>query len=158
VMGAIYKDKLGLEAVEVPYKTASDSLNDMASGAIDYGMFDNIFSAAQERAGRVKILAVSTPERLQANPNIPTMTEQGVPMSLTGWFSAMVPSATPRPIVDQINKMFNQVTATEDAKKFLNNVASDPWITTPDEAQGFLLKEIKDWGDYVRLAKIEPQG
>ena len=69
---------------------------------------------------------MSTPERLQANPDIPTMTEQGVPMSLTGWFSAMVPSATPRPIVDQINKMFNQVTATEDAKKFLNNVASDP--------------------------------
>jgi tripartite-type tricarboxylate transporter receptor subunit TctC len=158
VMGAIYKEHYKLEAIEVVYRTAADSLNDMASGAIDYGMFDNIFSAAQERAGRVKILAVSTPERLQANPNIPTMTEQGVPMSLTGWFSAMVPSATPRPIVDQINKMFNQVTATEDAKKFLNNVASDPWITTPDEAQGFLLKEIKDWGDYVRLAKIEPQG
>jgi tripartite-type tricarboxylate transporter receptor subunit TctC len=158
VMGAIYKERYQLEAVEVVYRTAADSLNDMASGTIDYGMFDNIFAAAQERAGRVRILAVSTPERLQANPNIPTMTEQGIPMSLTGWFSAMVPAATPRPIVDQINKMFNHVTATEDAKKFLNNVASDPWITTPDEAQQFLYKEIKDWADYVRLAKIEPQG
>jgi tripartite-type tricarboxylate transporter receptor subunit TctC len=158
VMGAIYKQHEKLDAVEVVYRTGVDSLNDFASGAVDYGLLDNIFAAAQERAGRLRILAVSTPQRLEANPNIPTMTEQGVPMSLTGWFSAMVPSATPRPIVDQINKMFNQVTVTDDARKFLNNVASDPWITTPDEAQSFLLKEIKDWGDYVRLAKIEPQG
>ncbi len=42
----------------------------------------------------------------------------------------MVPTGTPRPVIDQINKMFNQVTATEDAKKFLNNIASDPWMLT----------------------------
>lgn len=158
VMGAIYKERIKLEPVEVTYRTAADSLNDFSSGAIDYGLFDNIFSAAQERAGRVRILAVSTPDRLQANPGVPTMTEQGVPMSLTGWFAAMVPAATPRPIVEQINKMFNHVTSTDDARKFLNNVASDPWITTPDEAQAFLLKDIAAWGDYVRLARIEPQG
>jgi tripartite-type tricarboxylate transporter receptor subunit TctC len=158
VMGAIYKEHFKLEAVEVVYRTASDSLNDMASGAIDYAMYDNIFSASQERAGRVRILAVSTPERLQANPNIPTMTELGIPMKVMGWFAAMVPSATPRPIVDEINRMFNEVTASEDAKKFLNNIASDPWVSSVDEGQAFLLQQIKDWGDYVRLAKIEPQG
>jgi tripartite-type tricarboxylate transporter receptor subunit TctC len=158
VMGAIYKQHYKLEAVEVVYRTAADSLNDIASGAIDYAMFDNIFSAAQERQGRIRILAVSTKERLQANPNIPTMTELGVPMNVTGWFSAMVPSATPRPIVDEINRMFNQVTATPEAKEFLNSIASDPWVTTPDEAQAYLVQEIKNWGEYVRLANIEPQG
>jgi len=158
VMGALYKEHEKLEVVEVVYRTASDSLNDMASGSLDYGVYDNIFSAAQAREGRLRILAVSTPQRLQSYPEWPTMTEQGVPISLTAFFSAMVPSATPRPVVDQINKMFNQVTATEDAKKFLNSAASDPWLTTPDEAQAALLKEIKDWGDYVRIAKIEPQG
>ena len=158
VMGAIYKEHNKLEAVEVTYRTAADSLNDMASGALDYGMFDNIFAASQERAGRVRILAVSTPTRLQANPNTPTMAEQGTPISLTGWFSAMVPTGTPRPVIDQINKVFNQVTSTDDAKKFLNGIASDPWMLTPDEAQAALLKEIKDWQEYVRIAKIEPQG
>jgi tripartite-type tricarboxylate transporter receptor subunit TctC len=158
VMGAIYKERFNLQAVEVVYRTAADSLNDMASGAIDYAMYDNIFSASQARAGRVRILAVSTAQRLQANPNIPTMTELGIPMSVTGWFAAMVPAATPRPIVEEINRMFNKITASEDAKKFLNNIASDPWITTPDQGQAFFLQEIKDWGDYVKLAKIEPQG
>ena len=147
-----------LQAVKVTYRTASDSLNDLASGAIDYGMYDNIFAAAQARAGRIRMLAISMPQRLQAIPEIPTMTEQGVPMSLTGGFAAMVPSATPKPIIDQIFKMFDQVTRSDDAKKFVNSIASDPWITTQAEAQAFYVKDIQAWGDYVKLAKIEPQG
>ncbi len=158
VMGAIYKEHQKLQAVEVTYRTASDSLNDLASGAIDYGMYDNIFAAAQANAGRIRMLAISMPQRLQAIPDIPTMTEQGVPMSLTGGFAAMVPSATPKPIIDQIFKMFDQVTRSEDAKKFVNSIASDPWITTWEEAQAFYVEDIKAWGDYVKLAKIEPQG
>lgn len=158
VMGAIYKETNKLEAVEVVYRTAADSLNDLKSGAIDYAMYDNIFGASQSREGRVRVLAVSSNERLQANPNLPTMTELGTPMNVVGWFAAMVPTGTPRPIVEQINKMFNEVTASADGKKFLNSVASDPWTTTPDQAQAYLLEQIKDWAGYVKLAKIEPQG
>ena len=69
-----------------------------------------------------------------------------------------MPSATPRPIVDRLNAWFSQVVATEESKKFLNGIASDPWIATPDEAQAYFLQEIKEWGEYVKVAKIEPQG
>ena len=158
VMGALYKEHAKLEAVEVVYRTASDSMNDMQSGTVDYAVIDNIFGAAQEREGRLRILAVSTGERLQANPQTPTMVEQGVPIRMTAFFSVMVPAATPRPLVDQINKWFNQVTGSADAKKFLNSAASDPWLTTPDQAQAELMREIKDWEDYVRIAKLEKQG
>ncbi|MDB5556266.1 MAG: Tripartite-type tricarboxylate transporter, receptor component TctC [Rhizobium sp.] len=158
VMGAIYKELNKLEAVEVVYRSAADSMNDLKSGILDYALYDNIFGASQSREGRVRILAVSSNERLQANPDIATMTELGTPMNVTGWFSAMVPSATPRPIVEQINKLFNQVTATPEAKQFLNSVASDPWVITPDEARDFFHRDIRDWVDYVRIAKIEPQG
>ena len=158
VMAALYSEHEKLKAVEVTYRTATDSLNDMASGAIDYGIFDNIFSAAQARAGRVRMLAISMPERLQAFPDLPTMQEQGVPISLTGGFAAMVPSATPQPVVDRIFAMFEQVNKTDDAKKFLNSIASDPWITTQKEAQAFFVKEVAAWADYVRIAKIEQQG
>ena len=157
-MGAIYKQKAELQAVEVNYRTAADSLNDLQSGAIDYALVDNVFGAAQAREGRLRILAVSTAQRLMANPDFPTMTELGYPMNLMGWFAAMVPSATPRPVVDQLGKWFSQVVATDETKVFLNRVASDPFISTPDEAQALFLQQIKDWGDYVRLANIEPQG
>ncbi|HWM47100.1 MAG TPA: tripartite tricarboxylate transporter substrate binding protein [Xanthobacteraceae bacterium] len=158
VMGAIYKHVTKVEAVEVSYRTSGDTINDMQSGALDYAFQDPIFSTSQARAGRMRILAVSTGERTHANPEIPTMKESGIPMDLLGWFAAMVPMGTPRPVVDQINKWFNQVNSTEEAKKFLNNSGGDPWISTPDEGQARLLKDIKDWGEYVRAAKIEPQG
>ena len=107
----------------------------------------------------MRILAVSTPQRLQANPNIPTMTEQGIPMSLTGWFAAMVPSATPRPIVEQINKMFNHVTATEDAQKVPQQCRERSLGLNTGRGAGLPdARRSSAWGDYVRIAKIEPQG
>jgi tripartite-type tricarboxylate transporter receptor subunit TctC len=157
-MGAIYKQQAGLQAVEVGYRTAADSLNDFQSGTVDYALFDNVFATSQAREGRLRILAVSTAQRLMANPDFPTMTELGYPMNLMGWFAAMVPSATPRPIVDRLGVWFSQVVKTDETKAFLNRIASDPFVSTPDEAQALFLQQIKDWGEYVRLAKIEPQG
>ena len=158
VMGELYKQKTGVKAVEVIFRVGADSLNDLLSGAIDYGMYDPVFSMSQARGGRIRMLAVSTAQRMSAVPDLPTMTESGIPMDLMGWFSAMVPAGTPKPIVDQINAWFKQVIATEEAKTFLNSFGGDPWVATPEEAQARLLKDTKDWGEYVRVAKIEPQG
>ena len=158
IMGEIYKGVTGIKAVEVNYKTAPDSLNEMLSGKVDYGMHDPVFSLAQQREGRLRILAVSTATRLQANPDMPTMTESGVPMDLTGWWAPMLPAGTPKPILDQVNQWFTEMVKTEETKTFLNGFGGDPFINTPEAAQALFLKAIKDWGDYVRLAKIVPQG
>ena len=132
VMGELYKRAAGVTAVEVPYRTANDSLNDFASGVIDYGMMDPVFALSQARAGRLRMLAVSTAQRMQAVPDLPTMAEAGVSgVELLTWFAAMVPSATPRPIIDKLNKWFNEVLATEETKTFLNSFGGDPFIATP---------------------------
>jgi len=158
VMGELYKQATGVKAVEVPYRTANDSLNDFASGRLDYGMMDPVFALSQARAGRLRMLAVSTPQRMQAVPELPTMAEAGVPgVELLTWFAAMVPSATPRPIVDKLNKWFNEVLATEETRQFLNSFGGDPFITTPDQAQALFRQGVKDWERYVRAANIEPQ-
>lgn len=159
VMGEMYKVISGVKALEVNYKNAVDSLNDMTTDVVDYGMHDPVFSLAQAREGRLRILAVSTGKRLDANPQLPTMDEAGVKgMDITGWWSAQVPAATPRPVVDQLAKWFNQVTASEETRKFLNSFGGDPLIETPEQAQARLVKDVAAWKEYVRVAKIEPQG
>jgi len=159
VMGELFKIATGTKAVDVPYRTANDSLNDFASGVIDYGMKDPVFALVQAREGRLRMLAVSTAKRMQAVPDLPTLTESGVPgVELFGWFAAMVPSATPRPIVDQLNKWFNEIEATDETRQYLNKFGGDPWITTPEEGQAQLMKDQKAWEGYVKAAKIEPQG
>jgi tripartite-type tricarboxylate transporter receptor subunit TctC len=159
VMGELYKIATGIKAVEVPYRTANDSLNDFASGVVDFGMSDPVFALVQAREGRLRNLAVSTPQRMGAVPDLPTMTESGVKgVELFGWFAAMVPSATPKPIVTQLNKWFNEIEATAETKAYLNKFGGDPWITTPEEGQAQLAKDQKAWEGYLKAAKIEPQG
>jgi tripartite-type tricarboxylate transporter receptor subunit TctC len=158
VLGALYKKEAGLAALEVPYKTAADFFNDLASGNLDFILIDNVGAMAAAKAGRIKILGIGSDTRMKSTPELPTLTEQGYPLDVRSWWAALVPSATPRPIVDQINVWFKQVLETEEAKTFLGSVASDPWISTPEEGQAYLLKDIARWGEYVKLANIEQQG
>jgi len=158
IMGEIYKQATGIKAIEVIYKTAPDSLNELTSGKLDYGMHDPVFSLAQHREGRLRILAVSTGKRLDASPDLPTMTESGVAMDLTGWWAAMVPAGTPKPVIDKIHGWFVQIVLSDETKKFLNTFGGDPFINTPEKAQEMFETAIKEWGEYIRMAKIEPMG
>jgi tripartite-type tricarboxylate transporter receptor subunit TctC len=158
VMGEIYNATAGLQAVEINYKTGPDSLNELLSGKTDYGMMDPVFALAQHREGRLRILAVSSGKRLEANPDLPTMTESGVPMDLTGWWAAMLPTGTPKPVVTKVNQWFTQIVKTDETKKFLNSFGGDPFINSPEAGQALFEKAIKDWGEFVRVAKIEPKG
>jgi tripartite-type tricarboxylate transporter receptor subunit TctC len=158
VMGELYKVATGVKAVEVNYKNAVDSLNDQTSGAVDYGMHDPVYSLAQQREGRLRILGVSTGTRLDASPDLPTMKEQGADMDLTGWWAAMVPQGTPKPVVDKINKWFVEVVGSPETKAFLNKFGGDPLIETPEQGQARMLKDVDNWKRYIELAKIVPQG
>lgn len=158
VMGATYKKQAALQAVEVSYKSTPDSYNDLQSGALDFAFQDNISAIAMARQGKLRILGVSTADRLQAAPEYPTMTEQGYPMDMIGWWAAFVPMATPRPIIDQINTWIREIVSSKEGKAFLDSIASDPWLSSPEEAQDFFRKQIDQWGVWVREANIEPLG
>ena len=82
----------------------------------------------------MRILAVSSSERLQAAGSIPTMKESGIPMDLNLWWGVMVAKGTPKPVADKINKWFSEIAGTEDTKKFLALSGADPMIRTPERA------------------------
>jgi tripartite-type tricarboxylate transporter receptor subunit TctC len=158
VMGEMYKAITGVQAVEVRYKDASGSLNELMDGKLDYGMHDPVFALAQAREGRLRILAHSSGQRLQAIPDVPTMDEAGVKgMDLTSWWAYIAPAATPKPVLDKLNGYLRQILQTEETKKFLNQFGGDPFISTPEQGQALLIKDEKAWGEYVKLAKIDPQ-
>ena len=158
VMGELYKSITGVEATEVRFRSAGDSLNELASGKLDYGMLDPQLSLAQAGQGRLRILAQSAGMRLEALPQIPTMAEAGVTgMDLTGWWAIMVPAATPQPIVDQINAWMKGILTTDEVRNFFAATGGDPFITTPEEGQALFVRDEKAWAEYVRLAKIEKQ-
>jgi tripartite-type tricarboxylate transporter receptor subunit TctC len=159
LMGNLFKEIMQLKAVEVPYRTSPDTLNDLASGQLDYSFTDGVFAHAQVREQRLRILAVGSKERMKSDPDIPTMQEQGVAgLGVPGFFGVMVPAGTPRPVVDKINGWMVDTVAQPMTQEFINNFGGDPLTTTPDEAQRMFLDGITEWGRLVKLAKIKPEG
>jgi len=155
VIGALYKRAAGLQSTEVSYAGAADSLNDTLSGRIDYAIHDPAFASAQAREGRLRILAVSTAERMKSLPDIPTMVEEGVPgINVFGWWAAMLPAGTPDEQINSWNAWFNEALALEETQKFLNGFGSDVFVMSPAEGQAFMKQSVDEWEEYVRLAGI----
>jgi len=159
VAGALMKSILKLPIVEVPYRTAADSVNDLESGAVDYMMYDPIFAMPFHRSGKLRVLAVSSRERMQSQPDIPTMHESGVPdVDVTGWWGLAVPKGVPEPVRGQLSKAFLQMANLASTKEWLAKFSTDSFVIGAEEAQQLMLKDVKDWADYVRIANIEVKG
>jgi tripartite-type tricarboxylate transporter receptor subunit TctC len=158
VLAALYKRAENLRCVEVQYRTSKDWVNDLNSDAVDFAFIDSVSGIGLGKEGRVRIIAGTTGERAQSLLDVPTMREGGVTIDLPGWWAAFAPAGLPQPILEQLHKDFSEVMIDEQSKLFFNQIGNDPWVTTLDQAREIYLKEIKDWGDYVRIANIEPQG
>lgn len=159
VSSAWFKKHFDLKAVEVQYKTGAETMNDMQSGQIDYAFHDPVTAVANATAGRIRMLAVTTKERTKSMPNLPSLHELGVKdYNVPGWWGAMVPAATPEPIVKKLNAMFDEVTNSKETFEFFAKFGADAWTISPEEGQKLLAQDIKDWGGFVKLANIEPQG
>jgi tripartite-type tricarboxylate transporter receptor subunit TctC len=125
VVGALYVAHAGLEAVEVQYKSAVDFANDLTSGSLDFAISDAISTRSHINAGTLRILAISGGNRSQAFPNIPTMVESGYPIDLPGWWGAFVPAETPKPIVEQLNRLFDEALKGDDVRKYFSDRGGD---------------------------------
>ena len=159
LMGNLFKEIMQLKCIEVPYRTSNDALNDIQSGAIDYAFSDGVFAHAQQAAGRLKILGVGSKERMKADPDIPTMEEQGVKgLDVPGFFGVLVPVGTPSPVIDRINGWFVDILKTTETLDFIRKTGGDPLSTSPALAQQMFLQAIEDWGRLVKLANIKPEG
>jgi tripartite-type tricarboxylate transporter receptor subunit TctC len=157
VVGALYMAHAGLEAVEVQYKSAVDFANDLTSGSLDFAISDAVSTRSHINAGTLRILAISGGNRSQAFPNIPTMVESGYPIDLPGWWGAFVPAETPKPIVEQLNRWFDEALKGDDVRKYFSDRGGDTLSIPFAGTAEFYRKQVAAWGEYVRVAKIQPQ-
>jgi len=158
VAGAMYKKLANINATEVQYRTSKDWVNDLTSGAVDFAFIDATSGVGLATEGRLRVIALTMGERSKSLPDYPTMKEGGVALDMPGWWAAFAPTGVPKPVIDQLNKAFSEVVSSEEGSNFFSKLGDDPWVTTPAEGQAVYLKEYKDWGEYVKLANIEPQG
>jgi tripartite-type tricarboxylate transporter receptor subunit TctC len=101
---------------------------------------------------------VTSAKRSSSLPDVPTMMESGYrDFELSAWWGVVVPAGTPKPMIDKLAGWFGQITALEETRQFLFNVATDPMPGSPESMAAILKQEYDRWGKLVELAKIQPQ-
>ena len=157
VSSELYKAFFGLQTVEVKYKDAGAMLNDLWGHNIVFTHLDPVTASAHLKTGKLRALATSSKERFKALPDIPSAGEAGIGNSnIIAWWSVHMPKGTPKPILDKLEKSFNEIAVAEDTVKFLGNLGSDPFPGNSTMLKELLVNDIKAWGEYVKIAKIEP--
>jgi tripartite-type tricarboxylate transporter receptor subunit TctC len=157
VSAELFKANFGLSTVEVKYKESASATNDMLGGNLSFVYIDPAGSAANVKLGKVRALAVTTKNRLQSLPDIPGSGEAGIANTdLYSWWTVHTPKGTPKPILQQVEAIFNEIVAAPDTRKFLANAGCDPFPGNSRLANDLIVSGVKQWGEYVKLAKIEP--
>jgi len=154
----LYTSVEDITVVPVAYKTTAAAVSDLAAGQVDFVFADIMFATAQQKQGRVKILATSANRRAAMAPDVPTMEEAGVKApDQTPWWAVWGPHGLPPEVISKLTKWVNQITEMPDTKEFLTSQGADPLPGSPEKTKEMLQRSIATWAKVVELAKIEPQ-
>jgi tripartite-type tricarboxylate transporter receptor subunit TctC len=145
------------DMVHVPYRGAQAAYVDVISGQVPV-FFDNIAAALpQAKSGRVRAIAVTTAKRSPLAPDVPTVSESGLPgFEYHTWFGLWAPAATPRPIVEKLNAEVLKALATRDVRERLTGQAGEPSTMPLPEIEPFVKAEIVKWARVVKEGNVKP--
>ena len=156
--GELLKNRLGIAAVTVPYKGAAPATNDLLAGQVDFTVENVITVAPLVKAGRLRALAVTTRERSQILPDVPTLAEQGYPdIDVGAWLGVLVSAKTPPAVVARLNEALNAALADPDVKQQLAQQGGIVQGGTPAEFDGFIRSEKVRWEKIIKAAGIKAE-
>jgi len=155
--GAYFDQVVGTKLVHVPYRNIAQYTPDFLSGQVPVGFQFLTNVAGMLQTGAARPLAVTTPTRMTALPEVPTAAEAGVNGYETfGWLALLGPAGFPKPIVDKLNGALQEaVKDTEVGKRFVEQGA-EPTAGGPEDLRKFIVSETAKWRDIIQKAGIEP--
>ena len=156
--GELFKNLTGTDILHVPYKGSTGARNDIISGQIEM-MFDSVPTMAQMvQSGRVKALGTTGKVRSAILPDVPTLSEAGVPgYEATMWVGVMAPAGTPQPIVDLLNSEINKILVRPDVRLAWEKQGAVPMTMKPDEFGVYIQSEIEKWAKLINANAIKPE-
>ena len=154
--GELFKRLAGIDVVHVPYRGVPLAITDVIAGRVQYIFGSPVSTLPQVKEGKLRLLAVTTPKRTPALPDVPTIAEAGVPgYEFTGWMGLFATARTPRPIVERLHAETVKILRDPEMIRRLQVEAADPVGSTPAAFTAFMVEEIARWTKVAREAKIK---
>ena len=156
--GEAFKVAAGIDMLHIPYKGSAPALTDLIGGQVQL-MFDSMPSSMPFiKSGQIRALAVTTPQRSSALPDVPTVAESGYPgFNMSTWYGVWAPAGTPAAIVQRVSSEIAAIVRAPDVRAQLDKLGAEPVGNTPAEFTAFTKAELVKWAVIVKQsgAKVD---
>ena len=147
-----------IDALNIPFKGSAEAVTEVLSGRVDYYFSPIAPVIGQIKNGQLLALAVGSPKRATALPNVPTTAEAGVPGSeFNFWIGMMAPAKTPKDIINRLSDEVVKALATPEVKERFAALGADAWTLKPEQFDAYIKEEIKTNAVLVKAAGLEVQ-
>jgi tripartite-type tricarboxylate transporter receptor subunit TctC len=150
--GELLKSQAGIDIVHVPYKGGAPAYPDVISGRVALQIDPMSASMPNIKAGKVKLLAITSPQRAPTVPDVPTVAETLPGFSVLSISGVVVPSATPREVVRKASADINRALAASDLVERMAQQGMEPSGNTPEQFDAFIRAEIEKWAKVVKAS------
>jgi tripartite-type tricarboxylate transporter receptor subunit TctC len=151
LVGEMFKTAAGIDMVHIPYRGGGPGMMALVAGQIDLLVGQVPTVNTMVSSGRLRAIAVSGAKRSPAMPEVPTMSESGLPgFDATAWYSIVVPAGTPAPIIARLNAELVKILKMPDIRERLISEGADVETSTPEELAAFVRAEIPKWSKAVK--------
>lgn len=156
LLGEQMKSLTGMSYTYVPYKSSPEAMSAVASGQVDFMMLDIATGLGFIRDGKVKPLAITTPERSAQLPDVPSVVEQGYPeLEMSVWYAMYAPHGTPQNVIKTLNSGIGRVLAMPDVQDRLTQLGHDAAPSTPEELARMVKVDSAKWAKAARDGNIQ---
>jgi len=146
-----------IDATNIPFKGSADAVTEVLSGRVDYYFSPIAPVIGQIREGHLLALAVGSPKRAAALPDVPTTAEAGVPGSeFNFWIGMMAPAKTPREVVNRLHDEVARALASPEVKERFLKLGADAWTLKPEQFDAYIKDEIASNATLVKAAGLSP--
>ena len=154
--GELFKSMAKVSIAHVPYKGSAGARTDVLSGQVEM-MFDAVTTMTEQvKAGKVRALATTGKQRSDVMPDVPTVSEAGVPgYEATIWLGVMAPKNTPKAIVDKLNEAISQIVAQAEVKQTWSKQGAVPMLMNSVQFDKYLNEDIAKWAHVIKSANIK---
>lgn len=153
--GEMFKSKAGVNIVHVPYKGTGQAMTDLLAGQVSIIFDQAVSSMPYAKSGKLRVLAVASPQRLKGLPDIPTVSESGVPQfDPVTWTGLCASKGTPAAAIQRVQRELAKVLAMPDVSQKLVADGLEPVGSTPEKFREFLVADKAKWGKVIQDAGV----
>ena len=154
--GELFKLMGKVDITHVPFKGGAPALTALLSGEVDMSYENSLVVTPHVKAGKVRAIAVTGARRSQLMPELPTVSEGGLPgYNATGWYGLFVPAATPKAVISRLNQEAVKALRMPDVVRSLSSQGAEPVGNSPEEFGAFVKTEIEKWAKVVKAAGMK---